>query len=119
MRHATATTPTFRKGDLVRPVPPGYLGWRRATPEERQAWYERLAEDCRAGRDDPWDSGGESKLAPVDTYFTLKPDDTLIITRARVRAPNGWTHAKDCCEVFCPGNGETLFVSRHALTDRW
>lgn len=119
MKSTRSPAPSFSKGELVRVRAAGQAGWRRSSPEERQAWYDRLAEDCRAGRDVPYDSGGESKLAPNDTYFNLKPDDTLIVTRGRVSAPHGWGTAKDCCEVFCPSNGETLFVSRHALTNRW
>lgn len=111
--------PVFPKGTLVRPAGPRVEAWRRASPEERQAWYERHAEDVRAGRDTWHDSGGESRLAPTDAYFTVTPEMTLTVVRGRVAAPLGYGKAKDCCAVFCPDNGETLFIRRRNLTDRW
>lgn len=110
--------PAFRKGDLVRPIAPT-VGWRRSSAEERQAWYDKLHEDCRAGRDVPYDSGGESKLAPQDTSFTLMPQMTLIVLRGRATAPSGYSTMKNCCQVLCPDNGETLFVPRTRLTQTW
>ena len=110
--------PTFYKGDLVRPTGK-VTAWRRMTPEENHAWYERFYEDCRAGRDVPFDSAGESKLAPCDTYFTLTPEMTLTVVRGRASAPCGYSSVKDCALVFCPDNGQTLYVSRHTLTGRW
>lgn len=118
MRNRT-TAPSFSKGELVRPVTGGRVAWRRLTDTERQAWYDQHAEDCRAGRDTWHDSAGEPRLAPNDTYFDLRTDMTLTVLRARVSAPAGYGRVKDCCEVFCPNNGETLYVSRHALTNRW
>ena len=110
--------PTFYKGDLVRPVQVTH-GWRRANGEETQAWYDRFHEDCRAGRDVWQDSAGESRLAPSDTFFTLTPEMTLTVLRGRASAPVGYGTMTDCALVFCPDNGQTLFVSRHNLTGRW
>jgi hypothetical protein len=94
-------------------------GWRRANGDETQAWYDKLAEDCRAGRDVPYDSGGEPKLAPQDTAFRLNEDMVLTVVRARVSAPSGYNRVKECCQVFCPDIGETLYVRRLWLTDSW
>ena len=110
--------PTFYKGDLVRPIAPS-VGWRRSTDEERRAWYEKFYEDCRAGRDVPYDSGGESRLAPNDTSFTLTPEMTLTVVRGKASAPSGYSTMKNCCQVFCPDNGETLYIPRIRLTGTW
>jgi hypothetical protein len=110
--------PTFYKGDLVRPIAPT-IAWRRASDEEQRAWYEKFYEDCRAGRDVPYDSGGESRLAPCDTSFTLTPEMTLTVVRGKASAPSGYSTMKNCCQVFCPDNGETLYVPRIRLTGRW
>jgi len=120
MKSNTTHVLTFYKGDLVKSAS-GYPieAWRRASSEERNAWYARLHEDCQAGRDVPYDSGGESKLAPSDTHFSIPGDVVLTVVRGRVNAPLGYSSSKDCCQVFCPSNGETLFVKRMALTNRW
>jgi len=120
MKSTNTAVPTFYKGDLVRSASGAPVqGWRRASSEERSAWYAKLYEDCQAGRDVPYDSGGESKLAPSDTYFTVPGDAVLTVVRGRVSAPHGYYTSKDCCQVFCPSNGETLFVKRLALTSKW
>jgi len=111
-------THALYKGDIVRPHR-NQTGWRRATEEERAAWYQKLYADCHAGRDFPWGGDGESKLAPNDTYFTLLPSMTLTVLRGRVAAPCGYRQIKGCVQVFCPDNGETLFVERRALISRW
>lgn len=108
----------LHKGDLARPWRT-QTGWRRATHEERALWYAKLYADCHAGNDTPCDDGGESKLAPNDTYFTLLPSMTLTVLRGRVAAPCGYAKIKRCVEVFCPDNGETLFVERRALISSW
>ena len=106
------------KGDIVRPHRPD-AGWRRATGEERELWYQKLYADCHARNDVPCDDGGESKLAPNDTYFILLPHMTLTVLRGRVSAPCGYRRIKGCVQVFCPDNGETLFIERRALISRW
>jgi hypothetical protein len=110
--------PTFYKGDLVRPVQVTH-GWRRMNAEENRSWYEKFHEDCRNGKDTWHDSAGESRLAPSDTFFTLTPEMTLTVLRGRASAPVGYGTMTDCALVFCPDNGQTLFVSRHNLTGRW
>ena len=110
--------PTFYKGDLVKPIATIH-GWRRMNAEESRSWYEKFHEDCRAGRDTWHDSAGESRLAPCDSYFTLTPEMTLTVVRGKASAPLGYGTTKDCALVFCPDNGETLFVSRRELTGRW
>jgi hypothetical protein len=113
------TAPTLRKGDLVKPLREGIYAWRRLTDEERQAWYDRFHEDCRAGRDVPYDSAGESRLAPLDKGVTLTGDTVLTVVRARVAAPDGYSTRPGCCQVFNPLTGETLYVHRRALKNTW
>ena len=64
--------PKLKKGGLVR-VRQGVCGTRATTAAERNAWYEKFYEDCRAGRDVWHDSAGESRLAPShkDTDFSV------------------------------------------------
>jgi len=109
--------PTFYKGDLVRPVSQ-ILGWRRSTPAETQAWYDHFRAECRAGRDVWHDDAGESRLAPLDAGFALTPEMTLTVVRGRASAPTGYGKTTGCALVFCPDNGETLFVKRRYLTDK-
>lgn len=118
MKSKLIVDPSFRKGDLVRPTSQT-TGWRRANGEETQAWYDRFHEDCRAGLDVPYDDGGEPRLAPRDAVFTLTPEMTLTVVRARASASYGYHTRKGCALVFCPDNGQTLFVQRRHLTDRW
>ena len=118
MRSKLIVDPSFRKGDLVRPTSQ-INGWRRANGEETQAWYDRFHEDCRAGRDVPYDDGGEPRLAPRDAGFVLTPEMTLTVLRARVAATSGYHNVKGCALVFCPDNGQTLFVRRRYLSDKW
>ena len=44
---------------------------------------------------------------------------TLTVLRARVAATSGYHNVKGCALVFCPDNGQTLFVRRRYLTDKW
>jgi hypothetical protein len=109
---------TFYKGDLVRFNTNQPSAWRRATHEERQAWYDRLREDCQAGRDVPYDSGGESKLAPQDHWlrFTDPLGTKLIVNRSRVNAPCGYGSQPHCLEVTDPASGQTFFVRKGQVT---
>jgi hypothetical protein len=110
--------PSLKKGQLVRPM--GRVNaWRRATGEETEAWHAKHREEVKAGRAYPYDSAGEPVLAPQDAGFLL--DETMILTvvRARVSAPSGYTKLKECCQVFCPDNGQTLYVRRIWLTTGW
>lgn len=111
--------PALRKGDLVKPVRDGVYAWRRCTDEERQAWYDKFYEDCRAGRDVPFDSAGESKLAPLDMGFKLSASSVLTVVRARCSAPESYGKRPRCCQVFDPLTGETLYVNRRGITNTW
>lgn len=114
----------FRKGDILRPARQGTagflpnpldLGWRRLTPEERAAWYERHYADVKAGRDSPFDSAGESRLAPQDAYVPLREDRTYEVIRGRVEAPEGYGTSKGCCEVVDMLDGTRFFCKRKAM----
>jgi len=110
--------PSLKKGQLVRPM--GRVNaWRRATGEETQRWYALHAADVKAGRAFPFNSAGESVLAPQDSVFDLDETMTLTVVRARVAAPSGYTKLKECCQVFCPDNGQTLYVRRIWLKTEW
>ena len=109
----------FNKGDILRPrsVASGRVsdGWRRLTHEEQRAWYAQHHEDVKAGRDVPYDSAGESKLAPRDAYIPLHADRTYEVVRGRVNAPYGWSSEKGCCEVVDMLDGTRFFCKRAAL----
>jgi hypothetical protein len=109
---------SFGKGDLVRFITSRPDAWRRTTGEERQMWYLRLAEDCKAGRDVPYDSGGESRLAPSDHWLSFNDplNTTLIVNRARVNAPRGYGSRSHCLEVTDPATGQTFFVMKTQVT---
>lgn len=117
-RAKESPAPVFYKGDLVRPVRE-INGWRRMNADETSLWYAKFHEDCRNGKDTWHDDGGESRLSPCDTYFTLTPEMTLTVIRGRVSAPAGYGKMRDCALVFCPDNGQTLFTSRRVLTSKW
>lgn len=114
----TAPEETFRKGQMVRTTAP-ITGWRPITPEERQEWYERFWASCREGRDVPYGSDGESKLAPNEITEII-PDGTVCeVLRGRVRAPLGWSAMSGCLQVRIPGTGSVLFIRRKGVTGAW
>jgi len=109
----------FGKGDLVqfKVEVHHFDAWRRATHEEQQAWYDKLYEDCRNGRDVPHDSAGESRLAPQDVEITFASNEpVMIVNRARVRAPVGYGSRPHCMEVTDPVTGQTFFVRKSQVT---
>lgn len=111
--------PTFYKGDLVRPVRE-IRGWRRMNADETSLWYANFHEDCRNGKDTWHDDGGESRLPPCNTHFTLTPEMTLTVIRGRASASaHRCGGMSDCALVFCPDNGQTLFASRRMLISKW
>jgi len=113
-------TPSFRKGDLVKPRSWSPVNaWRRLTTEERNTWYEEFHRLCREGEEVPYDSAGEPRLAPLDFHTHLSQDTVLTVVRARVSAPDGYGTRKGCCQVFDPSSGQTLYVWRGALTTTW
>ena len=73
--------PKLKKGQLVR-VRQGVSGTRALTSAERNAWYEKFYEDCRAGRDVWHDSAGESRLAPSQTDTDFSVGKCLTVTAA-------------------------------------
>ena len=75
--------PQLKKGLLVR-VRQGVSGTRATTAAERNAWYEKFHEDCRAGRDVWHDSAGESRLAPSLTDTSFSVGKLLTVTAAKV-----------------------------------
>ena len=77
--------PQLKKGQLVR-VRQGVSGSRATTAAERNAWYEKFYEDCRAGRDVWHDSAGESRLAPSATSTDFSVGKCLTVT-ASVASP--------------------------------
>ena len=119
---ANQTGPSFYKGQLVKAVRPTGLrdwdfgGWRRCTEEETHAWYERLHEDCRLGRDVWHDSAGEPKLAPSDSYIGLVEGRVYQVLRGRVRAPCGYHSVKGAVELLCTHTGERFYVRRYCIT---
>jgi hypothetical protein len=123
MRNITAAmvirgTPTpdgFYKGDIVRPARQRREGWRRMTHAESEGWYARLHADVAAGKDVPYDSAGESRLAPQDVWTALHEDRTYEVIRGRVNAPKGYGSQKGCCEVQDMLTGERFFCQRKDL----
>lgn len=113
--------PTFYKGDLIRrnALSHEVEGWRRTTPEETAEWYAELGERVRRGEEEPFDCAGESKLAPRDKWFVVKPEWVLTVISGRVSAPYGYSSLPNCSLVFCPDNGETFYVSRRNFTKQW
>ena len=111
----TPTPDGFYKGDIVRPARPRREGWRRMTHTESEGWYARLRADVAAGKDLPYDSAGESRLAPQDVYTALHEDRTYEVVRGRVNAPKGYGSQKGCCEVQDMLTGERSFCQRKDL----
>jgi hypothetical protein len=112
--------PIFRAGQWVRLNPEmtgkWYLGaWRHTTPQEREAWYDQLAERCLAGLDDPYDSAGESKLAPLDARVEVHADRVYEVVRGRVKASHGYSDIPGCCLIRCLLTGEEMFIRRQQL----
>ena len=109
----------FSKGDILRvkisTKGRELYGWRRLTHDEQQAWYAQHYEDVKAGRDLPYDSAGESRLAPQDTRIPLHADRTYEVVRGRVNAPYGYGSAKGSCEVVDMLTGDRFFCKRAAM----
>jgi hypothetical protein len=109
----TPTPEGFHKGDILRPVnAASNMGWRPLTGEERDQWYKQHYEDVKAGRDLPYDSAGESRLAPQDIHIPLRADRTYEVVRGRVTAPDGYGKTKGCCEVVDMLDGTRFYCKR-------
>ena len=86
--------------------------WRKSTHEERQLWYKELAQRVAEGKDSPFDSAGESRLAPMSQYRDLEPGTRLLVMRARVAAPREYWTISKCIEVVNLDTGEALFLEK-------
>jgi len=86
--------------------------WRKTTQEERELWYKELAQRVKEGKDVPYDSAGESKLAPMSIYRDLPEGTRLLVMRARVAAPRGYYTVPKCIEVVNLDTGEALFLEK-------
>jgi hypothetical protein len=109
--------PQLKKGQLVR-VRQGVSGTRATTQAERSVWYEKFYADCRAGRDVPYDSGGESRLAPRTTSTDFSVGKCLTVT-ASVASPKrvGWTWGGrgQYCMVLDTVTGQEWMVAKRYL----
>ena len=111
--------PKLKKGLLVR-VRQGVSGTRALTSAERNAWYEKFYEDCRAGRDVWHDSAGESRLAPSQTDTDFSVGKCLTVTAAAAsyrRIGKSWwqTPRGGLCQVLDTVTGQEWLVSKRYL----
>ena len=111
--------PQLKKGQLVR-VRQGVVGIRATTGAERDAWYEKFHADCRAGRDFPYDSGGEPRLAPDCTEASFSVGKCLTVTAAaasyRRIGKSWWLSPKGgLCQVLDTVTGQEWLVSKRYL----
>lgn len=111
--------PKLKKGQLVR-VRMGVTGTRATTTAERNAWYEKLHADCRAGRDVPYDSGGESRLAPDFTEACFSVGKCLTVTAAVAsyrRLGKSWwlSPTGGLCQVIDTVTGHEWLVAKRYL----
>lgn len=104
----------MNKGTLIT-VKNSVQAWRSTTNEEQNLWYKELAERVHAGKDLPYDSAGESRLAPMTEYKNLSAGTRLLVMRARVAAPRGYYTISGCMEVLNLDSGESLFVQKRSL----
>jgi hypothetical protein len=109
--------PQLKKGQLVR-VRQGASGTRSLTSAERSAWYEKFYADCRAGRDVPYDSGGESRLAPsqTDTDFSVGKILTVTVASASPKRIGMYMGGKGAyCMVLDTVTGHEWLVAKRFL----
>ena len=111
--------PKLKKGQLVR-VRQGVVGIRATTSAERNAWYVKLAEDVKAGRDFPYDSGGEPRLAPDCTEFSFSVGKCLTVTAAVAsyrRIGKSWWQSPrgGLCQVLDTVTGQEWMVAKRYL----
>ena len=86
--------------------------YRHTTHEEQQEWYERLYEDCRAGRDVSYNCAGESKLAPRCAVIEVKDDDTFTVVRARCCPTIGYHKQPKSALIRNNRTGEEGYIKR-------
>jgi len=111
--------PKLKKGGLVR-VRQGVTGTRATTAAERNAWYEKFHADCRAGRDVPYDSAGEPRLAPDTAETSFSVGKCLTVTAAAAsykRVGKSWwcSPVGGLCQVLDTTTGETWLVAKRYL----
>ena len=109
--------PQLKKGQLVR-VRQGVLGIRATTSAERNAWYEKLYEDCRAGRDVWHDSAGESRLAPSTAETSFSVGKILTVVAAAASPKRIGLHLSGrgkYCMVIDTSTGQEWLVSKRFL----
>ena len=109
--------PQLKKGQLVR-VRQGVLGIRATTSAERNAWYEKLYEDCRAGRDVWHDSAGESRLAPSTAERSFSVGKILTVVSAAASPKRIGLHLSGrgkYCMVIDTSTGQEWLVSKRFL----
>jgi hypothetical protein len=111
--------PKLKKGQLVR-VRQGVVGIRATTGAERDAWYEKFHADCRAGRDVPYDSGGEPRLAPDCTEASFSVGKCLTVTAAAAsyrRLGKSWwlSPTGGLCQVIDTVTGQEWLVAKRYL----
>ena len=86
--------------------------YRHTTPEERSDWYERLHEECRAGRNVGYDSAGEPKLAPMCAAIEAIDEDTFTIVRARCAPIIGFHKQPKSALIRNNRTGEEGYIRR-------
>ncbi len=86
--------------------------YRHTTHEEQQQWYERLHEECEAGRNVPYDSAGESKLAPTCAQIEVNKDDTFTVVRGRCAPFIGYSKQPKSALVRNNRTGEEGYIRR-------
>ncbi len=97
----------MRKNDTVQVVV-DTEGYRRATAEEREAWYaERRAEA-------PHDSGGEPWVFSGTMAVKVPAGTRCTVVKARTTATLWFRRTGGLAEVALP-NGEHLLISRDQL----
>jgi hypothetical protein len=109
--------PKLKKGQLVR-VRQGVCGTRALTSAERNAWYEKFYEDCRAGRDVWHDSAGESRLAPsqTDTDFSVGKILTVTVASASPKRVGMYFSGRGrYCLVLDTVTGQEWMVAKRYL----
>ena len=120
-------TASFRKGDLVRlsshwsnslKVARGltrYLTWRPLTSDERSEWYRAHHEAIAAGEADPFDSAGETHLAPQYEAVDVDPDAVWVVQRARCQALRGYHTVSGCAQLLDTKTGISFYIRREML----
>jgi|Wag4MinimDraft_6_1082665.scaffolds.fasta_scaffold33228_4 hypothetical protein len=111
--------PKLKKGQLVR-VRQGVVGIRATTAAERDVWYEKFHADCRAGRDVPYDSGGEPRLAPDCTEASFSVGKCFTVTSAAAsyrRIGKSWWQSPrgGLCLVLDTVTGQEWMVAKRYL----